>query len=121
MKCAVLCVSCDIPAGRKLCGFLGHSANLGCSKSYKIFPGSVSQKDYSGFNRDTWSPRTEVNHRADVLRLSHCTTVTARNGLESKLGCRYSALLNLPYFNPPVMLAVDPMHNLYLGIAKPSP
>ena len=118
VKCAVLCVSCDIPAERKLCGFLGHSANLGCSKCYKIFPGGVGQKNYSGFNRDTWSPRTEAKHCADVLRLSHCTTVTARNGLESKLGCRYSALLNLPYFNPPVMLAVDPMHNLYLGIAK---
>jgi hypothetical protein len=118
VKCAVLCVSCDIPAGRKLCGFLGHNANLGCSKCFKIFPGAVGQKKYSGFNRDTWSPRTEAKHRADVLRLSHCTTVTARNGLESKLGCRYSALLDLPYFNPPVMLAVDPMHNLYLGIAK---
>ena len=24
--CAVLCTACDIPAGRKMCGFLGHSA-----------------------------------------------------------------------------------------------
>lgn len=38
VKCAVLCISCDIPAGHKLYGFLGHSANLGCSKCYKVFP-----------------------------------------------------------------------------------
>lgn len=27
VRCALLCVACDLPAGRKLCGFLGHSAN----------------------------------------------------------------------------------------------
>ena len=31
------CVSCDIPASRKLCGFLGHNAKLGCNKCYKQF------------------------------------------------------------------------------------
>ncbi len=38
--CAHLGVSCDIPAGRKVCGFLGHSVNLGCtlySLSAKLF------------------------------------------------------------------------------------
>ena len=37
---------------------------------------------------------------------------------ESELGCRYSCLLELPYFDPVRMLQVDPMHNLYLGTAK---
>ena len=109
-------MSCDIPAGRKLRSFLGHSASLGCSKCYKVFPGAVGEKDYSGFNKDTWSPRTESKHRINVTRISQCSTVTDRNRLESQLGCRYSALLDLPYFNPPVMLAIDPMHNLYLSI-----
>ena len=54
IRCAVLCVSCDIPAGRKLCGFLSHSACLGCSRCYKPFPVSVGNMDYSGFNRETW-------------------------------------------------------------------
>lgn len=30
----------------------------------------------------------------------------------------HSSLLKLPYFDPPRMLAIDPMHNLFLGIAK---
>ena len=42
--------------------------------------------------------------------------------MESELGCRYSVLLLLPYFDPyfdPVrMLQLDPMHNLYLGTSK---
>ena len=32
---ALLCVACDLPAGRKACGFLGHSATLGCSRCKK--------------------------------------------------------------------------------------
>ena len=35
VRCAIICCSCDLPAGRKLCGFLGHSAHLGCSKCKK--------------------------------------------------------------------------------------
>lgn len=38
--------------------------------------------------------------------------------MESELGCRYSILLELPYFDAPKMLALDPMHNLFLGSAK---
>lgn len=39
-RCALLCCACDLPAGRKVCGFLGHSARLGCSRCLKEFPGS---------------------------------------------------------------------------------
>ena len=35
---AVLCVTCDIPASRKLCGFLSFSATMGCNKCKKKFP-----------------------------------------------------------------------------------
>jgi len=46
-------VTCDLPAGRKVCGFLSHSATLGCSKCLKEFPGAVGNKDYSGFDTTT--------------------------------------------------------------------
>ena len=35
-----------------------------------------------------------------------------------ELGCRYSSLLQLSYFDPIKMLIIDPMHNLYSGTAK---
>ena len=53
VKAAILCVTCDLPAGRKVCGFLSHSATLGCSKCLKEFPGAVGNKDYSGFDTTT--------------------------------------------------------------------
>ena len=38
--------------------------------------------------------------------------------MEKTLGSRYSSLLDLPYFDAPTMLVIDPMHCLFLGIAK---
>ena len=32
IRCALICVACDLPAGRKICGFLSYSARLGCSR-----------------------------------------------------------------------------------------
>ena len=52
---ALICCAADIPAARKLCGFVGHSANRGCSHCGKFFPGGFGEKnDYSGFDRSTW-------------------------------------------------------------------
>ena len=48
---ALLCVARDFPAGKKVAGFLGHTAKLGCSKCLKVFPGGFGSTDYSGFDR----------------------------------------------------------------------
>jgi len=32
LRCALTCVSSDLPATRKVCGFASHSAVMGCSK-----------------------------------------------------------------------------------------
>ena len=111
VRCALLCIACDIPGGRKTCGFLSHSANYGCSKCFKLFPGGVGCKDYSGFDRDQWPTRSLNDHRK-------CKTKSELSQKQSQAGCRYSILLKLPYFDPIRFLIVDPMHNLYLGSAK---
>ena len=104
-----------------MCGFLAHSAKLGCSKCTKKFPSIGEHKikrDYSGFERSEWTPHTNSIHRGDVDMLSECSSQTALNEKERELGCKYSALLDLDYFDPPMMLAIDSMHCLYLGLAK---
>ena len=118
VRCAVICCSCDLPAGRKLCGLLSHSAHLGCSKCLKFFPTVGDDLDYSGFERDLWTARNNISHRNDVKKLDKCKSKTELKRMESELGCRYSALLELPYFDAPRMLVVDAMHNLFLGVAK---
>ena len=110
VKCALLCVSCDLPAARKACGFLSFSAQLGCSRCLKMY--------YSGFDRSQWEPRTDSKHRENVTKLKKCRSKAARNRKESKFGCRYSSLLDLGYFSPTRFLVIDPMHNLFLGTGR---
>ena len=118
VKAAILCVCCDLPAASKTCGFLGHSANLSCTKCLKISPGEVGNKDYSGFNRSSWKKRNNDQHRKAIQKIMKCNTKTSREEMESKEGCRYSSLVELPYFDATRMLCIDPMHNLLLGTGK---
>ena len=115
---AVLCVCCDLPAASKTCGFLGHTANLSCSKCLKVSPGEVGNKDYSGFDRLHWTKRDNKKHRKVVNKILKCKTKTSKQEMESELGCRYSFLIDLPYFDATRMLCIDPMHNLFLGTGK---
>ena len=107
-------MSCDSPAARKSCGFLSHIAHFGCTKCKKVFAGGVGQKDYSGFDRHNWVYCCNNLQRTDTLSLLYCKTKTERKQKESALGCRYSVLLTLPYFDPIRMLAIDPMHTPFL-------
>lgn len=118
VRCALLCAACDLPAGRKLCGFLSFNSHYGCTRCWKEFSGSVGSFDFSGFDRNSWVPRTLSEHRKISEKLKECTTKSQNIKLESESGCRHTSLLELPYFNPTRMLALDPMHNLFLGTAK---
>ena len=118
IRAALLAVSCGLPAGRKVCGFLSHSANLGCSRCYCPFSEGFGSRNYSDFERASWQLRSNERHRSDVEEIMRCRTKTQREAKESTLGCRYSVLSHLPYFDPVCMLLIDPMHNLFLGSAK---
>ena len=65
VRAALLCVGCDIPAARKVCGFVGHRALKGCSKCLLFFPTEHfgEKNDYSNFDRSKWEPRTTSCHR----------------------------------------------------------
>ena len=99
IRCALLCIACDLPAGRKVCGFLSHNAHYGCSRCWKKFAGSVGSMDFSGFNRENWKYRTAIEHRTLATRLLSTTTKSERDAAEASSGCRYSVLLELPYLN----------------------
>ncbi len=66
-----------------------------------------------GFDRSKWKMWMNSKHRENIASILQCTTKTAQSAKESEVGCRYTALPQLPYFDPVKMLAIDPMHNLY--------
>lgn len=120
VRAALLCVTCDIPAARKVCGFVGHNALKACTKCCKTFPTKNfgEKPDYSGFDRSNWMIRTNATHRDSANKYRTCTTRSAQIDIERTYGCRYSVLLQLPYFDPIHMCVIDPMHNLLLGTAR---
>lgn len=51
VRAALIGVSCDIPAGRKVCGFLSHSARLGCTRCLCDFVNDQNEA-FSKFKRN---------------------------------------------------------------------
>ena len=90
---ALLCIACDIPAGRKVCGFLGHNAHYGCSRCLKYFSGSFGSMDFSGFDRSEWDVRSPVQHRKIASKLQKALTKTEAERIASESGYRSTALL----------------------------
>ena len=74
-----------------------------------------SKQDFSGYDVESWTPRDPERHKGKATEASNAT---ARNYIESSYGARYSELFRLLYYHVVCHHVVDPMHNLFLGIAK---
>ena len=113
VRALLACICSDLPPTRKQCGFLSHSASLGCSKCLKSFPSVAGDRlDYSGFDCENWIIRTDEEHRKNVCLVKSAVTASSRSSLEREYGLRYSALLSIPKFDIVHYHAIDPMHNI---------
>ena len=117
VRVALLAVNSDVPAAKKICGFWSHSANIGCSRCLKQFGGGETRK-VGGFERQLWEPRSHAQHMRVIDKINAESNVTKKVKIEKTNGLRYTILLELEYFKPVEYLALDAMHNLYMGIAK---
>ena len=113
IRLALSCIACDIPATHKVFGFLSHHAKFGCNKCYKDF-----SSDSSLFDQSTWTLRTATQHQEECKQKNLATTKTSLRAAESQYGIRFCALLRLSYYDPIKFVAVDLMHNLFLGTSK---
>ena len=78
-----------------------------------MFPGTVGNKNYGGFdNPDSWPKRTTIEHMEQMSEILDCTTGQDRKKLESEYDTRFSVLAELPYFDTVRMSIFDPMRNL---------
>ena len=114
-RAAVISISSNVPATRRICGFKGHLAILGCSRCLKKFPGGFGKKrDYSGFDRNSWSPRTDEEHQHQATRISKSKTQPDRIVASAITVSYWSSYI----FDVIRFCTVDPMHNLFLGTSK---
>lgn len=121
VRAALLCNSCDLPASRKVAGFVGHNALRGCSKCLKVFETQAfgEKAFYGGFDRESWPSRTLEDHVEATQKHKAAKTATESHKIEREHGVKYSVLssLRLPYYNAIRQTVVDPMHNLFTGTA----
>lgn len=114
------CIVCDLPATRKVCGFANFNGNCGCSKCMKNFVTTAFgyKPSYAGFDCDNWTPRNIDTHISIATNYLTASTKSARKKIIHDSGIRYSELLNIPHFDIVRCHVVDPMHNIFLGLAK---
>ncbi len=120
VRAALICTACDIPASRKVSGFVGHSGYHGCSRCLKPFPTKKfgEKPDYTGTDRSTWTTRSKESHYQHAMEYKSANTKEKQKSIERDHGCRYSVLIELPYYDIVRFCVIDPMHNLLLGTAK---
>jgi hypothetical protein len=116
VRAILLCVSCDLPAGRKVCGF--KSSNCCCSKCTFQFrhadshrlnknqTGTVWEYFCDGYDYQNWAPRSNEEVRRRSMQYLSCTNATQQTNFVSRHDVRYSVLCELDYFNPVTMLVV---------------
>ncbi|GET57130.1 hypothetical protein GLOIN_2v1775288 [Rhizophagus irregularis DAOM 181602=DAOM 197198] len=113
---ALILVSCDIPAARKICGHV--SALVSCHRCEKKANYENGQHNFAGMDDVGYSARDLNEHWQNALGWRRCNSDAARKRFVKETGVRWSELLHLSYFDPIRFITVDPMHCLFLGIAK---
>ena len=69
-----------------------------------------SKPDFSGFDCDSWVPRTFDTHYSKCIESKNALTATRRIKLEKSFGGRYTELLKLRYFDVVRHHVVEPMY-----------
>ena len=74
--------------------------------------------DYSGFDFDNWTKRDLATHLTNAREHKKADTLKKRTEIQQTHGLKYSELINLPHFDIVRYHVIDPVHNIFLGIAK---
>jgi len=118
---ALIAVSSDIPAARKVSLFLGHKANKGCSRC-EFEAESENPRDVT--SRMSYFTALDIVSRLnDTVRLQADEFLAAENATEAKKiqkknGVRWSQLLKLTYFDIVSMITIGPMHTVFVGMVR---
>ena len=102
VRAALICNACDIPASRKVAGFLGHNAHHACTRCLTAFLRQQfgDKSDYTGTDCVNWPPRSLQTHRQSAIHHHKSAESHAKQKeIELCQGCRYSVLIELPYSN----------------------
>ncbi|VDC00004.1 unnamed protein product [Peniophora sp. CBMAI 1063] len=111
VRLALFLVVCDSPAGRDVSGFARHNHTRFCPYC------KLTYQERNNVDYETWVARTLGEHRA-CAEAWRAGNAKEKSRIWSATGIRYSALLELPYWDPLRCTVIDMMHALLLGNLK---
>ena len=120
LRATLACITCDLPAMRKVCGFASFNSVFGCSKCMKRFPtlSFGSKPQYAVYDCTMWKKRDIDAHRQKAIDYKHAQTSTERKRILQECGVKYSETILIPGFDVIRCHVIDPMHCLFLGLAS---
>ena len=118
IRAALVLVSCDVPAARKICGHV--SALVSCHWCKKRANYENRQNNFAGMDDiDEWFINWDsAEFCENAYEWRRCKSEASQKRFTKNTGVKWSELLRLSYFDPIKFIVVDPMHCLFLGIAR---
>ena len=116
VRCALICLVCDLPAARKTNGFasLKHSEMCSICRCKSKPKTDILNDSFTKI----WERRTGEEIRNSAQLYLDAANEKERNDTVHTTGIRWSELYRLPYFDPSRFVVVDAMHNLFLGLIQ---
>lgn len=109
VRAVVIPLVCDVPALRKVAGFMGHSGHSFCSFC------RLQDHNIANFDVETWPRYTRDEYLSLASKWRDAPTDKDRDALWKQHPIRWSELLRLPYWDITKYAVLDAMHNLFLG------
>ena len=109
-KGAMIALVCDMLAARQVAGFGSVTSTFFCTFCL------LTIQDIENLQKETWPVRTLHNHLECAREWKDCRSKRDRERLFRLHGIRWSALLDLPYWNPMLFTILDSMHTAFLGL-----
>jgi len=109
-KGAMIALVCDMLAARQVAGFGSVTSTFFCTFCL------LTIQDIENLHKHTWPERTLHNHLESAREWRDCQSDRDRDRHFRLHGIRWSALLELPYWNPILFTILDSMHAAFLGL-----
>ncbi len=100
----------DTISAHQMNGNAAHNHKHGCPFC------KLTSDNWEDLEYDQWPRRTAKENIEIARRWLGAKTVEEQDKIYEAHGIRWSAMLTLPYWDPVAFLAIDLMHNLFLGL-----
>ena len=100
----------DMLAARQAGGFASPTATYFCTRC------NLKVQDIENLDKHSWPPRDVVEHVKVANQWRDAESLDEQNAIFRNCGIRWSPLLQLPYWNPILFTAIEPMHAFDAGL-----